>query len=196
LLTTSKQISGAGLYVAQSSTPAGSGRAAARPPGSDLATRLELTFRLLGKRIYLASGRQLRAVSPGLDKASVSLLATLEEHDDARPSDVAAAAGLDLSTVSRQLRQLERLGLVTRRPDGVDGRACRMSLTPQGQGCLSAVRSSRAAMLDEVFRDWPDAERRHLLSLLDRLLAGLTAPQATTVPPPGGAPLPMRESHA
>jgi DNA-binding MarR family transcriptional regulator len=161
-----------------------SGSSAVRTPGSDLAARLEFAFRLLGKRIYLASVRQLRAVNPGLDKASIPLLATLEEQDDVRPSDAAVAVELHLSTVSRQLRQLERLGLVTRRPDGDDGRACRFSLTAQGRESLSLVRASRAAMLDEVFRGWPDAEKRNLLRLLDRLLVGLAALPAQNSPPP------------
>jgi DNA-binding MarR family transcriptional regulator len=168
--------------------------------GSDLAARLELTFRLLGKRIYRASERQLHA-DP--DKASVPLLAVLEEHDSARPSDVAAAVELDLSTVSRQLRQLERIGLVSRRPDGDDGRACRISLTARGSASLARVRASRAAMLDEVFSSWPDTERVRLQHLLDRLLAGLAAlppaasasqhapqhaPQAGSDPAPHPAP--------
>lgn len=151
------------------------GSAAARLPGSDLAARLELTFRLLGKRIYRAREHQLNADSAGLDKASVPLLSALEEHDSARPSDVAAAVELDLSTVSRQVRQLERLGLVTRRPDGEDRRACRISLTSRGRTSLAAVRASRAAMLDEVFSGWPDADRLDLQRLLDRLMAGLAA---------------------
>jgi len=160
-----------------------SSSSAVRPPGSDLAARLEFAFRLLGKRIYLSSASQLRSVTPGLDKASIPLLVTLEEHGDVRPSDAAVAVELHLSTVSRQLRQLERLGLVTRRPDGDDGRACRFSLTAQGRDSLALVRASRAAMLDEVFRGWPDAEKLHLLRLLDRLLAGLAALPATTSPP-------------
>ena len=110
---------------------------------------------------------------------------------------------------ARQLRQLERLGLATRRPDGKDGRACRLSLTAQGRDCLSAVRASRAAMLDEVFGGWPAAERRELLRLLDLLLAGLAALPGTAPPGPTGpgttlpaAALravtspPNRESHA
>jgi DNA-binding MarR family transcriptional regulator len=175
-----------------------SGSPAARHPGSDLAARLESAFRLLGKRIYLASARQLGTVNPGLDKASIPLLATLEERHDMRPSDVAVAVELHLSTVSRQLRQLERLGLVTRRPDGDDGRACRISLTARGRESLSLVRTSRAAMLDEVFRGWPDADKHHLLRLLDRLLAGLAAPPGVTSPPPATAttsPPPSKESR-
>ena len=162
--------------------------AAVRLPGSDLAARLEFTFRLLGRRVYPASVRQLRAEHPGLDRACVPLLATLEEQDDVRPSDVAAAVELDLSTVSRQLRQLERLGLVTRRPDGADGRACRISLTAQGRDSLAIVRASRAARFDEVFSGWPDAERLRLLALLDRLVADLTALPAPALPAPPSPP--------
>lgn len=159
-----------------------------RPAGSDLAARLEHTVRLLGKRIYLASPGQLRGICPGLDKASLPLLAALEERDDARPSDVASAVELDLSTVSRHLRHLGQLGLVSRRPDGEDGRACRISLTARGRDSLSMVRASRTAMLDEVFRSWPDAERLQMQRLLDRLLAGLAALPAATLPPPDSPP--------
>jgi DNA-binding MarR family transcriptional regulator len=141
--------------------------------------------------MYLSSAGQLGSVTPGLDKASIPLLATLEERGDVRPSDAAVAVELHLSTVSRQLRQLERLGLVTRRPDDGDGRACRFSLTTRGRDSLALVRASRAAMLDEVFRGWPDAEKHHLLRLLDRLLAGLAAPPAVTSPPGVTPPPPM-----
>ena len=165
-----------------------SGDLAVRPPGHELAAQLELTFRLLGKRIYLASLNQLRAIYPGLDKACVPLLAALDEHDGARPSAVASAVELDLSTVSRHLRQLEQLGLVTRRPDGEDGRACQITLTARGRDCLSMVRASRAAMLDEVFRGWPDIERHNLGTLLDRLLAGLAALPVTTSQPADSSP--------
>jgi DNA-binding MarR family transcriptional regulator len=158
--------------------------AALQPPGSDLAARLELTFRLLGRRVYRTSPGQLRAVCPGLDKASLPLLAALEDHDEVRPSDVAAAVELDLSTVSRHLRQMEQFGLVERRPDGADGRACRIRLTARGRQSLSAVRASRAATLDDVFRGWPDVDRRRMQRLLDRLLADLAALPATTLPEP------------
>jgi DNA-binding MarR family transcriptional regulator len=165
------------------------------PHGSGLAARLERTFQLLGRRIYLPSVRHLRATNPGLDKASVPLLGALEEHDDVRPSDLAVALELDLSTVSRQVHQLEQLGLVSRRPDGDDGRASRISLTPDGRDSLGFVRASRAAMLDDVFRGWPDGERQQLLAMLDRLLTGLTAlPGATSSSVPNKTPSNSRRS--
>src|ERR1700735_1907407 len=135
-----------------------SGSAAVRPPGSDLAARLELTFRLLGTGISRASERQLHSGSAGLDNASVPLLAALEEHDGARPSDAAAAVELDLSTVSRQLRQLERLGL---RPRGAEGARRR---PPVGRGgCRRARpvdREQAAAPAGAARPGDPQARRR------------------------------------
>jgi DNA-binding MarR family transcriptional regulator len=131
----------------------------ADPPGSELAARLESAFRLLGTRIYLPSLRQLSAHNDGLDRASLPVLSALEEQGELRPSDVAAAVELDLSTVSRQLRQLQDVGLVARRADSVDGRARRVSLTPEGRESLVRVRASRARMLGDLFRDWPKADR-------------------------------------
>lgn len=147
-----------------------------RTPSPDLAGQLERVFRLLGKRVYLPGLRALRAFhgpDAGVDKASYPLLALLEETDDVRPSDAAAALELDLSTVSRQVRHLEQCGLVTRRPDAEDGRACRVSLTDIGRQGLTAVRTSRAALLDGVLHGWPEQDRADLLRLLDQLLAGL-----------------------
>ena len=154
----------------------------------DLVRRLELAFRLLGKRIYLPGLRALRpgtTGAAGVDKASYPLLTLLEEHDEIRPSDAAAALELDLSTVSRQVRHLEESGLVTRRPDEEDGRACRVRLTPEGRDGLSAVRRTRARLLDRALADWPATEREDLLRLLDRLLASLRDTPADGAHPAG-----------
>jgi DNA-binding MarR family transcriptional regulator len=145
-----------------------------------LAVQLEQTFRLLGRRIYSPSLRRLSAELGGLDRASIPLLAALEEKDYARPSELAAALELDPSTVSRQLAHLERLGLAERSADQVDGRASRISLTPRGRQNLSTVRDSRAELLEGVFADWAEGDQRHLNVLLDRLLTSLLAAPAST----------------
>ena len=145
------------------------------PLGHQLAVQLEQTFRLLGKRIYNPSLRRLSADLGGLDRASIPLLAALEETDSARPSEVAAALELDPSTVSRQLAHLERLGLADRSADQADGRASRIRLTPRGRESLALVRDNRAKLLEGVFAGWGEVDQRQLNSLLDRLLSSLLA---------------------
>jgi DNA-binding MarR family transcriptional regulator len=157
---------------------------------TELPARLEKAFRLLGKRIYQPSVRHLRALRAGLDTASIPLLGVLEEQGERRLSDIAEAIERDLSTVSRQARHLESLGLVVRRPDGDDGRAFRISLTPAGKDSLHRVRTRRAAMLGEVFHDWPEEEREELLRLLDRLLVSLKA--MPSVAATGAEPVPAK----
>ena len=156
------------------------------PLAPELAIQLEQTFRLLGKRIYSPSLRSLSSDLGGLDRASIPLLAALDEKDYARPSELATALELDPSTVSRQLANLERLGLAERSADQADGRARRISLTSRGRDGLAAVRANRAALLEGVFADWPDSDQRQLNSLLDRLLTSLLAsstPSSSTSAP-------------
>jgi DNA-binding MarR family transcriptional regulator len=167
--------------VPASDVTPGAGFTGASP--ADLPERLEKAFRLLGTRIFAGSMRELRTAHPGLDRAGVTLLGALDASAGARPSDIAAAVGLDLSTVSRQLRQLEDLGLLSRRPDGADRRASRLSLTARGRDSLAMVRARRAEMLGEVFGDWPGAERHEFLRLLNRLLDGLSVLPAIPCPP-------------
>jgi DNA-binding MarR family transcriptional regulator len=112
---------------------------------------------------------RLTSISPGLDRASIPLLGVLEEQGDVRPSDLAAALELDPSTVSRQLRLLESLGLVARTADHHDGRSVLIALTPSGRGSLTTVRQARAAVLHNVLADWAERDRELLYALLGRL---------------------------
>jgi DNA-binding MarR family transcriptional regulator len=168
------------------------------PPvlASDLAGRLEATFRLLGKRIYRTRSRRTFDGDPDLDLASIALLAVLEDQDELRPSDIAAALEIDLSTVSRRLHQLEEVGRVVRRADSEDGRVSQIRLTEDGRESLAAVRADRARMLENVLVEWPDADRSQLNALLERLHNDLAAmPSVSPTRPAAPARTPKRESR-
>ena len=166
-------------------------------PGSDLARQLEGTFRLLGKRIYRTSTRRTFDDRAGLDHASISLLAVLDDQDELRPSHLATALEIDQSTVSRQLQQLEKLGLISRRADSGDGRVSRIRLTGDGRRRLAAIRAARARMLDDVFAGWPEADCRQLNVLLERLHHDLAAMPDSPSPgrPTGPAQTTSKESR-
>ena len=157
-------------------------------PRSDLAAQLEGTFRLLGKRIYRTSARRASDGGPGLDLASMSVLAVLADQNEMRPSDIATALEIDQSTVSRQLQQLEKVGFVARRADSGDGRVSRIRLTSDGSARVAAIRAARARMLDEVFLGWPEADRRQLNVLLERLHDDLAARPDSASPARPAAP--------
>jgi DNA-binding MarR family transcriptional regulator len=101
------------------------------------------------------------------------VLVRVSEVAPARLSDVASTVELDLSTISRQIRDLVAAGLIARTPDPADGRAALLSLTARGEAVLEAVSESRRRVLATAIADWTDEERNALASGLLRLGAGL-----------------------
>ncbi len=101
--------------------------------------------------------------------AAVGVLCCAAERDRPRLSDLAAETRLDLSTVSRHIRTLERDGYVARADDPADRRACRLEVTPQGRAALARMRERRVADIAHAVADWSPRDRRTLADLLDRL---------------------------
>ncbi len=78
--------------------------------------------------------RSLKARSGiDLERAASVLLSRVDELGPARLSDVAAAAGVEISTASRPVARLVEQGYVERSTDPADGRACLLRCTPAGR---------------------------------------------------------------
>ena len=101
------------------------------------------------------------------------LLVRVSEQAPVRLSDIAESVELDLSTISRQVRDLVAAGLLLKEPDPADGRASLLSLTVQGAAVLEAVSESRRQVLAEAISGWTDEERTALANGMLRLDAGL-----------------------
>ena len=105
----------------------------------------------------------------GVDRAGYLLLRTLERIGPASINTIAAAVGLDGSTVTRQVSAMKELGLVERRTNPGDRRSCIISPTTEGRDMMRHIRRVRRTSLDSVTRDWSEDDR----STLGRLLAKL-----------------------
>ncbi|MHB1063169.1 MAG: MarR family winged helix-turn-helix transcriptional regulator [Georgenia sp.] len=103
------------------------------------------------------------------------LLEALHERGPMRVSSLAAWQGVDKSTVTPQVRRLERAGRVDRTPDPDDGRASLLRLSARGAAVREHARASGAALLEEHLAMFDDAERRTFADLLSRFAAGLDA---------------------
>lgn len=108
-----------------------------------------------------------------VDRAGYWLLVRLSREAPMRLSVLADTVELDLSTVSRQMRDLVAIGLVVKVPDPDDGRASLLSLSDRGWAVLEAVSEARRQALAEVISDWTDEERTALTLGLLRLEDGL-----------------------
>jgi DNA-binding MarR family transcriptional regulator len=107
---------------------------------------------------------------PGWKAAVLGLLA---QEGEQRLGQIAAHLEVDPSVASRHVAMLEELGLVTRRPDPVDGRAQLLAVTEPGLAALDCYRALRARWVAEALDGWDDAEVAHLAARLQQLVADL-----------------------
>jgi DNA-binding MarR family transcriptional regulator len=79
-------------------------------------------------------------------------------EDGARPSELAAKAGITRQAVTKTLDDLERLGLVEREPDPADGRGVIVRYTPRGLAALKIART-RMKQLERRYAAQVGADR-------------------------------------
>jgi DNA-binding MarR family transcriptional regulator len=110
-----------------------------------------------------------------LDRAAYVILRRLDETGPSNIGGIAAALGVDASTMTRQVAALERDGLVRRERDPADGRGTVISVTSAGTNRLRSVRKARVDLYEEVLAGWPDTDRQTLATYLRRLNEALDA---------------------
>jgi DNA-binding MarR family transcriptional regulator len=108
-----------------------------------------------------------------LDRAAYAALSRVHEAGPLRLSELATRMGVDVSTASRQLQQLERSGLVARVGDPADRRASLLELSAEGRRVLARMRQARHAGLARVLAGWSARDRRRLATALTRLVDDL-----------------------
>jgi DNA-binding MarR family transcriptional regulator len=75
----------------------------------------------------------------GLSNGQFSLLMSLNRPEPASIGAVSALLGMDRTTLTANLKPLERRGLMTVTVDAADRRGRRMALTPAGRALLAAA---------------------------------------------------------
>ncbi|MEV0285457.1 MULTISPECIES: MarR family transcriptional regulator [unclassified Kribbella] len=144
-----------------------------------LVADIEQQLSALFRRSRSASLRLARRVHPDMDAAGYALISQIELGSagggaGVRASDVAQALGLDKSTVSRGITQLETLGLIERVGDPDDGRARLLRLTTVGADRFEAMRSQRQTEFRAILDRWNPTDLAALGRLLTRLNDDLT----------------------
>jgi DNA-binding MarR family transcriptional regulator len=123
--------------------------------------------------MHLLKAQMVLGAPLGLDFAAFGLLLHLLSGGPRRQGELADMTLLDPSTVSRQVGQLVRAGLVERRPHPEDGRAVQLVPTPSGRALGEEVSRRRDTMLEQVVSHWADEDVDTLVRLLGRLTQDL-----------------------
>jgi DNA-binding MarR family transcriptional regulator len=118
------------------------------------------------------ANRRMLAAGEGLGQGHLNALATIFRTGPIRPGDLAQREFVSAPTMTRTLRDLEKLGLVSRMPDASDGRSILVSVTPEGEHEVLRARSTRAELLAALLHKLqPDqvATLRDALPALEKL---------------------------
>ena len=120
---------------------------------------------------------ELRLAQAGLSDATWAPLVHLEESGGGiTQKQLAIMVGIDGSSLVRLLDILARQGLIERRPDATDGRARLVSLTPEGEERVRAIRRELAAGEEEILADLSDPDIELMLrqfEIIDRRLGAM-----------------------
>ncbi|MBW8483330.1 MarR family transcriptional regulator [Actinomadura sp. PM05-2] len=135
----------------------------------------------------------IAAAGVPVERAAVPLLRLLAETPGPlRPSEIAAALGVEAPHVTRQIQRLERAGYVDRVPDPDDGRAQQVRLLPAGADAVDRVRAVGRRWMVGALAGWEPEERLRLAGLVHRMVDDFTAYSAADCDhygvsgPPGG----------
>lgn len=110
-----------------------------------------------------------RATRLSKGASTLSLLQVVTDHGAIRPSEIADIQHVHPSLVTRQVRELERMGYVDVRSDPADRRASLVSVTSAGADEVRLLQQMGLERFATFVDDWDPADVRMLTSLLEKL---------------------------
>ena len=127
---------------------------------------------------FLKLARRLRRLGPGISppegvQASPSHLALIEyiaSNPDCGIQEMAEALKLSTPTVSVSARQLEKSGLIVRKPHPKDGRAVQLFLTSTGEDVHERAHRFQSQKFEQLLTGLNPTERKTLTNLLEKAL--------------------------
>jgi DNA-binding MarR family transcriptional regulator len=131
-------------------------------------SRVEHELAILLRRAQANSGDLAFEVHLDLQASAYALLARLHDLGGARAADLRDYFGIDKGALSRQLKLLEDLQLITRRTDAEDRRCHQLSLTADGHRQLAEARAARHRLIRRELSRWASADVETFGDLLGR----------------------------
>ena len=131
-------------------------------------------------RAYLDRAALVVDALPGGPRG-FQVLQVVDEAACSNQAQIASALGLDRTVMTYLVDDLERAGLVERRPDPADRRSRRVVLTDDGVASLARARDGVAVVERETLHALDDADADLLRSLLARASRGVDRHDACSV---------------
>jgi DNA-binding MarR family transcriptional regulator len=116
------------------------------------------------------SVRSLASVEGVVDATQLRALVVVASRGSVSLGELAAGAGLTLSTASRLCDRLVAGGLMHRQDDPANRRQLVLTLTQDGKRVVKQVTDSRRRAIEPLLRALPEGRRRVLADALEELM--------------------------
>lgn len=137
-------------------------------PDEEAIESAEAQLSLLWRRSRAVSYQLAREVHPDLEPAAYGLLAILDREGPMRLTDLAANIGVGKPSVSRQIAFLEKIDMIHKLDDPLDGRAQLINLTGKGTRQIRTSQSARKKAMDDRLAAWSPGDVRQFARLLGK----------------------------
>ena len=144
---------------------------------------VETSMGTMSRKIHFILKEAAAAIDPSLPPAGFRLLRLIERCGPVQSSVAAESLAVDRSVISRQIRQLEELGLVETRTDPSDGRARFLVLTEEGARRMRSVNPTNRTIMYPLLREWEVDELEAFAAQIDRLNEALESGVGSVVTP-------------
>lgn len=126
-------------------------------------------FQLMTRRFGLLN--KVCCTAGGFDISPIQshILYEIDKQHNPSMQMVAEALGTDITTFSRQIQTLIKMGLVRKEPDASDRRVYILSLTTEGTFVAGYIDQQMNAYLDEVFSHMNEFERQTVIRSIQLL---------------------------
>lgn len=140
------------------------------PGRAEAVAAVESAFRGLYAEFRTLYMRAAEVVSPGMLPGSFKTLLAIDRCGAISNTELAERIAADKGLVSRQVSELERLGLVERAADPADGRVRVISTTELGRERLAAARKPHEDAISNALSHWPVADIESFAALMHALV--------------------------
>lgn len=109
------------------------------------------------------------SIHPDLQAPGYRILSFLIHNNAQQQGVLAEHLELDKATISRMVKQLESMGLITRTADPSDGRAQLVSITPSALQSWKESGNTLRSRLHNRLAEWDEVDVRRFADLLHRM---------------------------
>lgn len=129
----------------------------------------------LGVLLRRSHSKAARALDAALEPWAITgrhfgVLLHLSLREDSTHTELIALTGSDKAGMARTIDSLVASGLIARQPSATDRRVNRLTLTETGSAVAAGARERAAAVGDQLFSAFTEAELNQLTELLQKLV--------------------------